>query len=133
MCVEEFLLLSLCVVPPFPSTRGSSDSIAPRDRLQAGSRDMKRSLLPPHGPTNAGDKSGVRAEPSLIQHPQTLRTRTEGRSGVPRPQGVSSTVQKARTHSNTCLLPCLCADPFICSSMLIPCYMDTQKEDKEKV
>lgn len=98
-------------------------------------RESRHETFPP--PTtwsnHAGDKSGVRAEPSLIQHSQTLRTRTEGRSGVLRPQGVSFTVQKARTHSNTCLLPCLCADPLICSSMLIPCYMDTQKEDKEKV
>lgn len=38
-------VVSVCVVPPFLSTRGSSDSIAPRDSLPTGSQDMKGSLL----------------------------------------------------------------------------------------
>lgn len=49
--VSLLTLLLLCVVPSFASTRGSSDSIAPRDSLQTGSQEMKGSFLPPHGPS----------------------------------------------------------------------------------
>lgn len=53
LAVEFLPLLRqlLCVVSPFPSTRGSSDLIAPSDIWQAGSQDMKCSVLPTHGPS----------------------------------------------------------------------------------
>lgn len=59
MCVKEFFVFFYSPVVYvwfllFPSTRGSSDSIAPRDSLPTGSQEMKGSLLRPHGPSMQG-------------------------------------------------------------------------------
>lgn len=105
MCVKEFFffffILSSCCVwfLLFPSTRGSSDSIAPRDSLPYWEWRDERFPPPSARSVHAGDESGVRAEPRLIQNPQTVGALIQNRRSVwvQRPQGVSLTVQKSRS------------------------------------
>lgn len=52
MCVKESFLYVWFLL--YTSTRGSSDSIAPRDSLPTGSQDMKGSLLRYRGPSMQG-------------------------------------------------------------------------------
>lgn len=62
-CEGVFLLFLYVWFLLLPSTRGSSDSVAPRDSLPTGESGRER--LPPPSPrsVHAGEKSGVGAEP----------------------------------------------------------------------
>lgn len=61
-----FFFSTLPVLCVFPSTRGSSDSIAPRDSLPPGIQEMKGSLIPFY----------------MVQFMQPGRGGQEGESGV---------------------------------------------------
>lgn len=143
--------LVLCV---FPSTRGSSDSIAPRDSLPPGIQEMKGSLIPFYM-VQFMQRGGrrvsqvLRAELLLNQEssdcphcdPELRDQKSTGRF-VHSPK---VKVLYAKRHSNPACF-CVCAQilsihsfihAFIHScthpSMFIPSYMDTVKECKEKV
>lgn len=103
VCERVFLLTLtfLCVVPPFPSTRGSSDTIAPGVSLPIGSQEMKGPLL------QAEDKSGVVAKPLLIQNYQTVHTVIQdwGLVQGQRSQGVCFRVQNSKSFMQNTFNP----------------------------
>lgn len=124
--------------PRFPPTRGSSDSIAPRNSLPTGSQKMKGSLFHFSQSIHAAGKSSVRVVPPLIRmiRPSTRSCRTDGRSRVKDRRAIIWS-QKSRsfmqkTHSNH---PHFCVrtqipsiHSLVHSPMVIPCYMDTREK-----